>query len=231
MWQEPLISVVIPVYNGDPYLAEAIESVLAQTYPAVEVIVIDDGSTDKSADVAKQYVPQIRYFYQHNGGQQAALNHGIALTHGDFLAFLDADDLWTKSKLEHQMDVIIDNPEIDAVFGHVEQFYSPDMSESERLRIRYNRRIMPGYHAGSMLISREAFMRVGDFESQWRVGGFIDWYARATRRGLRSIMLDEVVMRRRLHGSNMGLRERASQKDYLYILKAKIDRQREDAGP
>lgn len=231
MRQERLVSVIMPIYNGYRYLSEAIESVLSQTYRTIEVIVIDDGSTDRSADVVKRHAPLIRYSYQEHSGPSTALNHGIALAQGSFLSFIDADDLWTKDKLKRQMAVINGDPEVDAVFGHVEQFYSPDLEEDARRRISYHSRIMPGYSTGTMLIRREAFLRVGPFETKWQVGEFVEWYARAIKKGLKSTMLSRVLMKRRLHTSNMGIRERASQKDYLHILKANIDRQRENAEP
>jgi len=230
MKHKPLISVIIPVYNGERYLSEAIESVLAQTYRTIEVIVIDDGSTDRSADVARRYAPLIRCSSQEHSGLSAALNHGISLSHGNFLSFLDADDLWAKDKLQLQMAVLDSNQEIDAVFGHVEQFYSPDLEEADRRRIRYNSKITPGYNSGTILIRRKAFLWVGLFDTRWRVGEFVDWYARAVKKRLKSAMLEKVLLKRRLHISNMGIRERSSQKDYLHILKANIERQREKRG-
>jgi len=229
MRQERLVSVIVPVYNGDRYLSEAIESVLTQTYRAIEVIVVDDGSTDRSANVVKRHAPLTRYSYQEHNGISAALNRGISLSRGSFFAFIDADDLWTEDKLERQMAIIDGNREVDAVFGHIEQFYSPDLEEVERRKIRYARQITPGYSTGTMLIRREAFLRIGLFESRWRVGQFVEWYARAVERGLKSVMVGEVLMKRRLHAANMGIRERASQTDYLHILKRNIDRQREKA--
>ena len=104
MQDKPLVSAIIPVYNCERYLAEAIESVLAQTYRPIGIIVVDDGSTDGSADVAKSFTdPQVRYFYQPNSGQGAARNQGTNLARGSFFTFLDADDLWTDNKLELQL--------------------------------------------------------------------------------------------------------------------------------
>src|SRR5436305_1029668 len=91
---QPMISVIIPVYNGERYLGEAIESVLAQSYHWLEIILVDDGSTDGSATVAKQFSPAVQVVRQPNLGAGAARNRGIALAQGEFLAFLDADDLW-----------------------------------------------------------------------------------------------------------------------------------------
>lgn len=226
MIEGPLVSVMIPVYNGERYLAEAIESVLAQTYRPIEIIVVDDGSTDSSADVAKRFALPVRYCFQPHSGAGAARNRGTGLAQGSLFAFLDADDLWVEDKLMREMVAFDDDPELDMVFGHVEQFHSPELDEIERKKIRYAAKIMSGYHAGSMLIRRDAFLRVGPFETKWKVGEFIDWYLRALEKGVKSMMLPEVVLKRRLHTANMGIRERRSQTDYVRILKASIDRRR-----
>ena len=132
---KPLISVMIPVYNCDRYLGEAIESVLSQTYRPLEIIIIDDGSTDGSAAVAKRFMPHIHYYYQANAGIGSARNKGIELAQGSFFAFLDADDLWSKDKLAQQMAALEAHPGVDVVFGHVTQFYSPELDEELRRKI------------------------------------------------------------------------------------------------
>ncbi|QQS32201.1 MAG: glycosyltransferase [Acidobacteriota bacterium] len=105
----PLVSAVIPVYNGERYVAETIESILCQTYPAVECIVIDDGSTDDTCRVCESFGDRIRYFWKPNGGVSSARNRGIAEAAGEFIAFLDADDKWFPNKIERQVDVMINS--------------------------------------------------------------------------------------------------------------------------
>jgi glycosyltransferase involved in cell wall biosynthesis len=226
MDKDPLVSVIIPVYNGERYLAEAIESVLTQPYRPIEVMVVDDGSTDGSAEVVKRYAPTVQYVFQSHSGAGAARNQGINLAQGDFLAFLDADDLWVKDKLTRQMTVFCDDRSLDIVFGQVQQFRSPDLDDQLKRRILGDGEVMPGYHPGTMLIRRDAFFRVGPFQTHWRVGEFIDWYLRAMEQGLKAFLLPEVVMKRRLHADNLGTRERKLQIDYVRILKASLDRRR-----
>ena len=226
----PLVSVIIPVYNGERYLAEAIESALAQTYRPIEVIVLDDGSTDGSGDVAKRFTSPVRYHFQPNAGLGAARNKGISLALGSVFAFLDADDVWLEDKLTRQMAVLDDNPELDMVFGYARQFNSPELDEQSKRKIRPSDEVLPGYFAGTMLIKRDAFYRVGLFETDWRVGEFIDWYLKAMERGLKSFLLPEVVMKRRIHANNMVIRERKHQTDYVRILKAALDRRREKSA-
>jgi glycosyltransferase involved in cell wall biosynthesis len=221
-----LVSVVIPVYNGERYVAEAIESVLAQGHRPLEVIVVDDGSTDHTAEVVKLFAPEVRYDFQPNSGAAAARNRGVGLAQGDFLAFLDADDLWMADKLTRQMAALDNHPELEAVFGHVEQFHSPELGEEIKERIRPAAQVMPAYSADSMVIKREAFFRVGLFDTQWRIADFIDWYLRAVDLGLRSLMLPDVLVKRRLHSSNLGIRERHSRTEYVRVLRASLQRRR-----
>jgi glycosyltransferase involved in cell wall biosynthesis len=227
---ERSVSAIVPVYNGERYLAMAIESALAQTEPPVEIIVVDDGSTDGSAVVAKAYGAPVRCLSSPHGGLSAALNRGIRHARGAFLAFLDADDLWVDVKLARELDVLAADPGLDAVFGHVEQFVSPDVEEAARPALPDAVRLAPGYLTGTLLIRAAAFHRVGLFDPRWQIGNFIDWYLRAQETGLRSAMLPEVLLRRRLHADNMGTRERASRHAYARILKHALDRRRSPAG-
>jgi glycosyltransferase involved in cell wall biosynthesis len=224
--KDQLVSVIIAVYNGETHLAETIESVIDQNYSNIELIIIDDGSTDESRQVALRYVPPVRYHYQCNSGIAAAWNQGIELAEGDFIAFNGADDLWTTNKIRHQMDAFSEDPTLDIVFGHVKQFHSPELSDEERRKILCPEELMPGVSAGTMLIKRESFSRVGLFSTQWRRGIFNDWYLRATELGLRTYMLPDLLMRRRLHRSNHGIVNRDKSVDYVRILKASLDRRR-----
>jgi glycosyltransferase involved in cell wall biosynthesis len=223
---DPLVSAIIPVYNGERYLVEAVESVLAQTYRPLEILVIDDGSTDGSAEAASRLAPPVRAFLQPHSGAAAARNRGIALARGSFFAFLDADDLWLENKLALQMEAFRDRFELDAVFGHIEQFLSPDLDEDARKKIECPRRILQGRSHVTMLIRQEAFLRVGPFASDWHVGEFLDWYARAVDAGLKNLMLDAVLAKRRLHAGNMGIRMSDRKSDYVRILKSSLDRRR-----
>ena len=222
----PLVSVVMPVYNGEPYLVEAVESVLAQSYRPLELILVDDGSTDGSAELARRFGTALRYEYQANAGQGAARNRGIQLARGPLLAFLDNDDYWSTEKLALQVAALANDPSLEAVFGHVRQFMSPELDPEAAARVRYHAEVMPGHVPGAMLIRREAFDRVGRFDPQWRVGEFVHWYARATEAGLRTVLLPDIVLHRRLHDDNAGIKHRAQSVQYVRILKAALDRRR-----
>jgi hypothetical protein len=150
----------------------------------------------------------------------------VALATGDFLAFLDADDLWTPDKLACQCAAFDADPALDLVFGHAEQFLSPELDEATRARIHCPAGSAPGFLAGAMLAKRTVFMTAGLFETHWELGEFLAWFARVREIGGREQMLDRVVLRRRLHETNQGRTKRGHYPDYARILKAALDRRR-----
>jgi glycosyltransferase involved in cell wall biosynthesis len=227
----PLISVMIGVYDAERYLAEAIDSVFAQSYRPLELIVVDDGSDDGSGEIARGYGDKLTYARQENAGNGSARNHAVRLASGDLFAFLDADDRFLPGKLERQYEVLDGDADLDAVFGHVREFVSPELTEAERASVRPPAgEPLPWTAPNLMLIRRESFARVGPFSEDVKVGVTVDWYARAMEAGLRSAILPEVVLERRLHLTNNGLRERDSRQQYLHVLKASLDRRRARAA-
>ena len=226
MTAPPLISVMIGAYNAEPYLAEAIESVFAQTHRPLELIVVDDGSTDGTAAVAQGYGDRLSSAQQENGGNGAARNRALQLANGNYFAFLDADDRFTPRKLEIQLAALDADPALDVVFGHVQEFVSPEIAEDVKAQIRNPAPVSPWTSPNLMLIRRESFDRVGPFSVSLRVGVTVDWYARATEAGLKALMLPDVVLERRLHGQNNGMREQSKRLQYVEVLKASIDRRR-----
>jgi glycosyltransferase involved in cell wall biosynthesis len=133
--KENLISCIVPVYNSERYLGETLDSILAQTYRPLEIIVVDDGSTDGTAAVAAGYGHRVRYVRQANAGEAAARNRGLNVAEGEFVAFDDADDLWHPEKLERQVARLEHRPEIDLSFTSFENFWIPELAEEE-LRFR-----------------------------------------------------------------------------------------------
>jgi glycosyltransferase involved in cell wall biosynthesis len=225
----PLITVIIGAYNAERYLAEAIDSVLAQTHPRLELIVVDDGSTDGSGRIAKSYGDPVRCIRQKNGGMAAARNRAIPEARGDYLAFLDADDRFPPDKLRSQLAVFEAQPELDVVYGHVTEFLSPDLDEAARALLRAPEHDVPWPTPNLMLVRRESFLRVGLFSTELKVGIGVDWHARANELGLRSAVPPIVVLERRLHAENNGIRQRESKPQYLHVLKAALDRRRAEA--
>jgi glycosyltransferase involved in cell wall biosynthesis len=224
---EALVSVIIPVYNGAQFLGEAISSVLAQTYRPFEVIVINDGSTDESARVAKQF--PVRYSFQPHSGGGAARNHGIALTHGAFIAFLDADDLWVPEKLAWQYEAFLAQSKLEAVFGQEKRFTSLD-GDNTTASVRFESPHVNGWLPSAMLIRRTAFMRVGLYATNWRAAESVEWFVRAQEAMLESLTLPQVVLHRRVHANNLTVRKRETlNREYAEIIKMALDRRRRQA--
>ena len=221
------ISVIVPCYNTEAYLADAIKSILSQRYDELEVIIVDDGSTDRSAEIVKRFGDQVVYILQENKGAAAARNRGIEASSGTLLGFLDADDLWTENKLDKQLAFMGRNDNCVCVFGHVKQFLSPEIPGETRSGYDFVTESVPGRVPGTMLITREAFLDVGPFNEAQAMAEMVDWVARADEQGLRAHMLPDTLLMRRIHASNMGIIMRQSRQDYVKALKASLDRRRQ----
>lgn len=227
----PVVSVIIPVLNGEAYLDEALASIRGQAGGRTEVIVVDDGSTDGTAALVRTRHGEVRYHYQENAGVGVARNTGLRLATGAFIAFLDADDYWLPGKLDLQLAVFRDRPDTDAVFGHIRQFHSQELSAEERERILCPEAPMPAELPSTMLCRRVVFERVGLFETRWKLGQDVSWIMRARECGLRVVMLPDVVYMRRLHTNNNGNTRSEDFGDRLKIIKAMLDRRRMRAAP
>lgn len=228
------VSTIIPVFNNEKYLAEAVASVAAQTDVDQEVWIVDDGSTDDTLALARRLAAEahplpIHVLTQPNQRAGAARNNGAAHATGEFLAFLDSDDVWTPGRLRLMLGAFADDPTLDIVFGHVQQFISPELTEAERQVFVCPPDPMPGLHPGGALIRRAAFERSGGFDTQLRHGEIIDWIVRLRESGLKERLLPDVVFRRRIHGGNNILKP-AAHTDYLRIVQMTLARRRQNQG-
>ena len=214
-----LISVIIPALNAERYLREAIDSVLAQDWPALEVLVVDNNSTDETSSIANSFGPPVVCMKSEPPGQPATMNMGLRNAHGEWLAFIDADDIWVQTKLKSQMKAFQDQPELDAVFGHAMNFMGSTPTDRTGTE-------MPAPFHGTLLIRRNAFDRVGDFDERYTIGSVMDWYFRAQDAGLCMRTLPDVFLHRRIHQDNLGIRSKNMQSDYARVIKAALDRRR-----
>ena len=224
----PGISVVIPVYNGARYLSECIESVCGQTTPVAEIIVVDDGSEDETPKVAAGWGDRVRYQRIAHGGPGRARNHGVRFVETDVLAFIDSDDVWLPGKLELQMAALSREDDPAMVFGHVQQFVSNDLTPEEALALKFNPAPLPGPVPSTLVIRKSDFDRVGPFDEKLATGEFIEWSSRASDLGIKTLLVPDVVCRRRLHRNNMGRGGAAVHgAGYLRMLKQVLDRRRQ----
>lgn len=226
MRQGPQISAVIVVRDGERYLGEAIGSALAQELAPCEVIVIDDGSIDGSRATAEEFVGRVRCVSIEPRGIGGARNVGVDVSTGEWVAFLDADDVWHPRSLRVLAGAFADDPGLELAFGHVRQFISPDLDAAAAGRLTLRSELEPGYLVGASLIRRSALDRVGPFLEEFLTGDFIDWVARARDLGVREKLLGDHVLSRRLHTTNHGIVRLDRRVDYAHVLKRALDRRR-----
>jgi glycosyltransferase involved in cell wall biosynthesis len=196
----------MPVRDGGTYLAEAIDSILAQTVVPDEIVVVDDGSTDDTPAILRRYGDPVRIVHQPPLGNASALNTGVTTTTGDVLGFLDSDDLWTPDAVEVRLARLTRSDAPDAVFGRMVQFVSPELGAEAVNSYRFDPGPTNADLFQNMLIRRDPFVAVGTLDASLPSAANIDWMSRARLAGLRAVQIDDVVARRRLHRSNMGVR-------------------------
>jgi len=186
----PTVSVIIPTYNNASFLGEAVESVLSQTYKKIEILVVDDGSTDTTAQVIEKYKEQVRYLYKENGGVSSARNRGLEEARGEWVAFLDADDLWLPDKLQSQMEPMIQNDRVGIVTcgammineedQMIDQFMIPDYRNRENLlKSLYKENVISG--GSQVLVRKKCLERVGNFDESLKCGEDWDMWLRIAK--------------------------------------------------
>jgi glycosyltransferase involved in cell wall biosynthesis len=223
--ERPLVSVIIPVYNGARFLRAALESVFAQTYRAIEVIVVDDGSVDDSAAIAQSFT-EVHYIQQSNQGVAAARNNGIEAAHGEFYAFLDQDDLWTREKLERQVDYLRSHPAVGYTLAQQQFFLEPGTSLPAWFRKDLLASVHTGWVLGTLVVRRNVFEQVGNFAIGYSAANDSDWFFRAKAAAIPMAVVPELLLRKRIHEANDSGRAREILSELLKVVKTSLDRQR-----
>lgn len=221
---EYTVSVIIPNYNYGRFLGEAIESVLAQTRPADEIIVVDDGSSDDSVEIARSFGSAVKVIVQKNGGVGAARNHGVREASGDIVAFLDSDDRWYPEKLERQLGIFCEDAEVGIVTCFMREFdadgntitiYEQDIEGriSDRV-LRFDARIVgPG---SAVVLKKDIFLAVGGFDEERDLHPSEDWelFYRVTK-ATKIRYVPELLVHYRNHGNNGHLNIRRMERAML----------------
>jgi len=221
----PLVSVILPVYNGQQFLAEALDSVLAQTYPQMEVLVMDDGSSDNSSSIATQYLTIVYHKLAHQG-VAAARNAGVRLSTGDILAFIDQDDLWTPDKTAEQVEYLQKHTEVDVVSCHTEFFLDGIASKPDWLREARFQKPGKNFTLGSSLIRRSVLESVGLFDTVYKSASDHDWFVRALDAGNQIGHMEATFLKRRLHQGNHS-NDTSSVRELIAIHRSSIHRKRD----
>jgi len=220
-----LVSIIVPVYNGERFLAQALDSIFAQDYRPIEVIVVDDGSEDRSAEIARSF-REARYLCQPNSGLAAARNAGIEKARGEFIAFLDADDLMLPNKLSAQVHYLRQHPEVGCVLCRQKIFLEPNTPVPAWLKPDPVFGDPGGIVPQSALIRRTAIQSAGGFDPTYRIAVGMEWLGRLRDAGVKTAVTPEVLMLRRIHESNLTHQNRQLREELLRGLKGKIDRKR-----
>lgn len=223
----PLVSVIVPVYNGERYLYAALQSIFGQDYYPLEVIVVNDGSTDNTTNIIKSF-PDIIYVIQEHLGVAAARNAGIDQAHGDFISFLDADDLWTPPKTSLQMAYLKEHQNVTCTIGHSRCFKEPGVPTPDWLPQKYFEGICVANSLCALLARRVVFEEVGLFNQQLWSGEDMDWFIRLRDKGITMETLPDVLLLRRFHDRNMTYQVRNNRSHLIDIFKASIDRKRKN---
>jgi|GEM_PF-3668927 len=216
-------TVVIPAYNAAKFIKETVASVFAQSLPPAHVIVIDDGSTDNTADIVQNLSDKIEVISTANHGQGHATTLGASRVNTALMAFIDADDLWRSNKIECQIGYLLDATLApDAVLARMAPFGRTDLKTAREDR--------HPWHRSTLLIWTEAFRRVGpvvDLPNGY--GEMIDWFARATEAGLKFHMLDDVLSDRRIHEDSLSFKARPGRDlDYLQAAARALKRKKQN---
>ena len=209
------LTIIIPAYNAERYVSEAIGSITAQTDRA-EIILVDDGSTDHTASIAANC--GVAVLQQKHRGAAAARNLGLRYAHGDFVFFLDADDISCSDALETMLHAI--TGDTCGVFGNTVDFISPELTPEEKTMLIPRSGAYPGILPGASLFRREVFEQVGMFDETLSSGEVVDWMIRFRNSGLPSVTINDTVLKRRLHMNNTGrLNKQKELSNYAAILR------------
>ena len=223
--ENPLVSVIIPVYNGARYLGAALESVFAQTYREFEVIVVDDGSADESGVIAQGF-PDVRYLQQTNQGVAAARNHGLEAARGEFFAFLDQDDLWTPDKLKLQVEYLLRHPDVGYTLTQQKYFLDPGGTLPAWFRKELFDSVHTGWVLGTLVVRRTIFEQVGNFATGYSAANDSDWFFRAKAAGIPMAVMPELLLLKRIHDANDSARAKEILSELLKVVKTSLNRQR-----
>ncbi len=222
----PLVSVVIPTYNADAFLGEALESLLSQGDHPLEVIVMDDGSTDRTPELVAGFAnAAIRYARQENRGAAAAINAGVRLVSGELVSFLNADDVWTPGRLALQLALLAEHPEAEIILGHQRRMWQPAGQQEYRFT-----EPELALSLQSCLFRRGVLDRIGSFDEELRYSFDWDWFFRAREQGVPFFTHPEVTNHYRRHAGNLS-DEAAANSEIAIVFKRSLARRRASGLP
>ncbi len=225
-----LISCIVSSFNSEKYIAEAINSILDQTYKHIEIIAADGGSTDNTKEVIQELNSNIKFITQKTLSPAETRNLGFQSSKGDYVAFLDADDLWHPEKLERQLNCFTKNPGIDLCITYAEMFWSVDLKNEKTFFKNHPRtKSIPGYATTTLLAKKKVFEIAGKFNKDLWFTDAAEWFIRAEGLGLKMHMIEEPLTFHRMHQSNLTKRKsEESREEFLSLVKSVLDQKKTD---
>lgn len=216
----PKISVIVPAFNCGNFIEDTIQNLLNQNYPSLEIICIDDGSTDKTAEKIKKYV-QIHYLHQDNNGPASARNLGLSIATGEYILFLDCDDFLENNSLHLLSNYLQNNKEVQIVDGKIIDFHKNVKTNKPE----YENQSYYMCNLGSCLIRKEVIEIIGDFNEQLRWGEDLDWYTRAWENNIKKVRIDQLILHYQKHTKSLTYQLRNDTVNYrLQLFKLKLER-------
>ena len=220
-------SVVIPAYNASKCIGETIETVLSQSVPAREIILVDDGSTDQTVSIARQHSGPIRILTQDNSGPGAATTRGIQAVKTELVATLDSDDLWSRDKMERQINVLRNAPDKTVVFCHIKSFADPACANILDGHPEIGQ-IKEGWGRSTMCLPTALALENGhlkDLDS--KIGEMVDWVSMLKENGANMVMMPDLLAHRRIHPTSLSFRRDPNRdRSYLEVARRAILRKR-----
>lgn len=223
------VSAVVCVRNGAKYIETALESLYRSTIEPREVIVLDGHSTDETCTIAARF-PRVRIVPQRSRGIPGAYNEAVLAAQGEFIAFLSHDDYWLPGKLDRHLALMKAQASLDYTTSLVEHFLDEGHAPPEGFRTELLGRGVPGSLMEALVVRPRTFAKIGGFDPRFTAGEDTDWFARAKDARLPTALIDEVLVRKRVHGTNYSINAGDLNQHLLRALRGSIARKRAAAA-
>lgn len=220
---EPLVSIIMPAYNAGKYILEALDSAFNQSYSKIEIIVVNDGSTDNTSEILDKIKNKLTLIDSAHLGAAHARNLGIEKANGELIAFLDADDTIEVDKIRLQVAEFTSDSTLDLCYTMFHNFICPTASEELKKSRSQDEGSIKGCVCGTTMVKKSSFEKVGYFDTQLKVGEFIKWYSKAMDLGFKIKLIEKDLYYRRSHDNNSSLINRSSFSELTKLLKSRID--------
>ena len=219
----PLISVILPVYNGEKFLHESINSVVRQDYNNFELIIVDGNSIDKSVEIARKF-NNVQVIYQDNQGISDAFNSGIKRAKGEFIAFQSCDDIWIENKLKMQLNFLQSNSDFQYTTSKFKYFKEDNEPLPSGFKEELLEKELNGQTLETFFGKKTLFNKVGMFDTEFSSALDVEWFSRLNDMKIKNHRIDEVLLLKRLHSHNLSLNEKNNQYQIFKALRKSINR-------